>query len=132
MSKRVQGSIKNKVTATELVEERARCNFDKEELKAMFMTDPEGKHIMEKALKDQMEDPNLALTHKFYEMEPAERQLMWMKKLNYLWFNKDRKFYFTDGNSPEYNWIWQYHGQPPIGLHMTMFRQSIETFSSPA
>ena len=35
--KHVGGSIKNKITAPELLEERARCDFDQEELAVAFM-----------------------------------------------------------------------------------------------
>jgi hypothetical protein len=33
---RVAGSIKNKITATEILEERARLNFDQEEFFELF------------------------------------------------------------------------------------------------
>jgi hypothetical protein len=51
---------------------------------------------------------------------------MWMKKLNHLWFNHDRKFYFSDGSKNNASWVWQHHGQPMIGMHLTMFTQSVE------
>ena len=43
------------------------------------------------------DDPKIASTHKYYEYSPKEVQESWMRKLNYLWFHKDRKFYFQDG-----------------------------------
>ena len=39
MSKRVHGSIKNKVTAPELIAERAKCNFNKDEMIDVFWND---------------------------------------------------------------------------------------------
>ena len=36
MSKRIHGSIKNKITAPELLAERAKCNFDKDEMIDIF------------------------------------------------------------------------------------------------
>ena len=42
MSKsRVHGSIKNKIVATELLEERAKCNFDQKAMKKIIISDPE-------------------------------------------------------------------------------------------
>ena len=38
-SKRVHGSMKNKIVATELLEERANCNFDQKELKNLLVSD---------------------------------------------------------------------------------------------
>lgn len=36
MSKRINGSVKNKITAPEILAERAKCNFDKEEMIKIF------------------------------------------------------------------------------------------------
>ena len=76
-------------------------------------------------------DPNLHLTHKFYEWTPEEKQIMWMKKLKYLWFKdaETRDLHFSNGNFPQYGWIFAHHGQPMISLHLSMFRQTVDTFS---
>jgi hypothetical protein len=55
-----------------------------------------------------------------------------MKKINYLYF-KDadtRKRYFETPPTADYYWIFAHQGQPPIGLHATMFSNSINTFSN--
>ena len=49
-----------------------------------------------------------------------------MKKLNYIWFHKDRKHYFSNDYGPEYGWLEAHQGQPPIGLHLGMFVDNIE------
>ena len=63
-------------------------------------------------------------------MTPKEIQEMWMKKLNYMWFHKDRDFYFKDGSKDEFNWPWVHQGQGPMILHFDMFTTSVDIFSN--
>jgi hypothetical protein len=106
--------------ASELLEERANLNFDQEELYCLFHSDPEVRADRIKVEKDQIDHPELANTHKYYEMTPAEIQTLWMKKLKKAW-EVDRQFYFKKRPLPQYYWIFHHQGQPPIGLHTTMF-----------
>ena len=69
-TKRVAGSIKNKIVATEILEERAKCNFDQKELYQNFYSDKESRELMERSFKEVEEDPVLRATHKFYEWTP--------------------------------------------------------------
>ena len=48
----------------------------------------------------------MALTHKYYEMTREEIHLMWMKKINHIWFNKDREFYFQKGSTNNFHWFY--------------------------
>ena len=95
-NKRVLGSIKNKVVAPELLEERANCNFDQAEMKQVMS--PIMNEVIEQCAKDIKEDPFLAETvsQKYYEMTREEMSFMWMKKMSHLWF-KNREFYFKYG-----------------------------------
>ena len=52
MSEIVEGSIKNKITATELVNERANCDFDQEELARTFWGGEDTLKLMRKYEKD--------------------------------------------------------------------------------
>lgn len=72
MTNRVQGSIKNKIVATELVEERAKCNFDQEELYNIYYSDPNIREMRQRTDRDIDSDPILANTHKYYEWTPKE------------------------------------------------------------
>jgi hypothetical protein len=49
-------------------------------------------------------DPDLKLTHKYYEMTREELQLMWMKKLHKM-FKEDKEHYSTIP-SVQYFWQW--------------------------
>ena len=48
-----------------------------------------------------------------------------MKKLHHIYFNLDRDFYFKE-NHLAYNWYYQHQNQIPIGLHLTMFYESVK------
>jgi acyl-CoA oxidase len=56
---------------------------------------------------------------------------MWMKKLRHIWDRspESRMMYFQKGNHPQYAWNFAHHGQSMIGLHVTMFRQTVDQFS---
>ena len=83
---------------------------------------------MAKARKDLLGDPNLAVSHKYYEMTPAEVQQWWYKRVKYLLSTNNRDFYLKEGNVPEYFWQWEHPGFAPVGLHLSMFTQSVELF----
>ena len=92
--KQVLGSMKNKIVATELLEERAKGEGnDKEELRNAFWIE---KWIYDEVMIDskQMEDhPEFANSHHYYEYSSEEAQAAWRKKLNFAWkLDKNRHF----------------------------------------
>lgn len=90
------GSWKNKVVATEVLEERAKLDFDQTDLKNTVIFDPDYLEVYENARKDKVNHPAIRNTHKYYEMSPEEKQLFYMKKLNYMWTKmpERRQIYF--------------------------------------
>ena len=61
-SERVMGSWKNKITATEFVEERANCDFDKEDL-ALSVLGEERLNIVNDVQNDMIKHPAIATPH---------------------------------------------------------------------
>ena len=127
-NKRVQGSWKNKITASELAEERKNCLIDKDELFKFMVGDDQTLILMKKVEEDIKHHPFIRNSHKYYEMTRQETQVMWMKKLKYIWDNLDRKLYFDHDPNLKFKWFYLFFGQPPIGLHLTMFSSSLKTF----
>jgi hypothetical protein len=84
------GSMKNKIVATELVEERAKCNIDQRELFVLFAGSEEQAEILLLEQKKILADPALQNGFEFYDMTREEQMYSWMKKLNHLWFNKPK------------------------------------------
>jgi hypothetical protein len=53
-----------------------------------------------------------------------------MKKLNIAFKSKDPKRYFLQRPMNEYQWDWMHQGRPPIGLHISMFVESMFMFTT--
>ena len=94
---RVAGSIKNKITATELVEERAKKNFDQVQVQNFLWGSKSDYNSMQARLEEMKNDPMLANTHKYYEMTTKEKKLHQYKKMNHIWrtYPEKRKEYFS-------------------------------------
>jgi len=130
MSKRVRGSVKNKVVATELAEERKNLNFDPEEIYSFYNFDPEAKKEAEYHLNNMRKHPEMANSHKWYEMTRAEKMENWMQRLNCA-SKIDHDFYFKKRPKGTFYWPLMNLGQSPIGLHQIMFTTAIEALSTP-
>ena len=110
---RVAGSWKNKVTATELVEERANKNFDQNQLANFLYGNKKDLASLYRQWDMQKKDPMLANTHKFYEMTVKEKKLYQFKKLNYIWnkYPELRKEFFCGSMRPDKcYWYYPCHG----------------------
>lgn len=104
MSKRVLGSVRNKVVATELQEERdSGPKFDRKEMTmALWKYDWVYEQVQHDF--DLMEKhPILANNHKFYDSSRHELNMHWMKKVNFM-ANYDRKYFFNGYCHPLYSW----------------------------
>ena len=105
------GSMKNKIISSEFLAERARCDFDQRLLAKLCAGDAKSQYVREKVIKDCVEDPRLWRSHKYYEMTRKETFEHRMKIYHYLWFHKDREFYFKNsGVVPSL-------GSPLIAMH---------------
>jgi len=67
-TERVQGSISNKIVATELVEERANCDFKQIELYQFLIGDEEVRRLYDEHIERMKSDPNTRQSHKVYDM----------------------------------------------------------------
>ena len=86
--------------------------------------------LYDKAQKDQEEDPAFGSTHHYYEMTREEVQLNWMRKLHHVLKTKDHKMYLQTRPATELQWNWTHQGQPPVGLHLSMFMESMHMFTT--
>jgi acyl-CoA oxidase len=126
------GSIKRNIVASDLVEERAHCNFDQDELcrfidplvenKKEFMT------LVEKT-------PQLSNTHKFYEMTIAEKQENLWSRLHHLYTHSPelRRKHFDDYDpvaAPFWHWPFYIQGTIPGGMHVLMGYTAMATLAN--
>jgi len=131
---RVQGSLKNKITATDMLEERAKVAFDQQELQ-VYLHGGEENFKGHKAMMDVMSHPELKNHHKFYEMTPEEQQHDLMKRTSFLWNDPAlHKKHFTDyrpTEAPYHDWYCSYQGLiPGIGLQYSMFYVAVDGLAS--
>ena len=128
--KRVAGSVKNKVVATELVEERKNLNFDQAEIFKFYNHDPNAPKDYEYMLNHMRTNPDFANTHKYYDMTREEKMHHWMKKLNTA-SKLNHDFYIRQRPRGTFYWPLVHLGQAPVGLHHIMFTTAIEALTTP-
>lgn len=88
------GSIKEKRVSPDLLEERAKCNFNQEELTEIIYG---GKELRDEYLswhKDMEKDPILQNNEKFYEMTREEMMENQMRKIKRLYELNREKYFF--------------------------------------
>ena len=66
------------------------------------------------------EHPELANTHKFYDMTRAEQQTHWLKKTNFAYRHYSQEW-FKAYKTGEFNWIYLQLGQGVTSMHYLMF-----------
>lgn len=100
MQKRVAGSVKNKVVATELQEERdaSKGAFDPEEMERVFMCDIQAIEVKRFAENLLRTVPELAPDHRIYEMTRSEVQVHLFKRVHAFWSlgASERRYLFKD------------------------------------
>ena len=127
------GSIKNKVVAPVLTEERAKCDFDQEELRVLLMGGPTAYAAYRGNFEKFGNNPKLANHITWYEMTPEEKQEdLWRR--NNVFYNEYGKEYIKDYEALEYpynNWHIYFQGLlPGFGLHTSMYWLSIENLAN--
>jgi acyl-CoA oxidase len=131
----MEGSIKEGRVSTILLAERAKCNFDMDEMKMFFWRFKSNIDELDEMEKHMNMAPDvLPNHHKFLEMTPEEQRTdLWkrMNKLNEI----DRAQYFTEFDptkGPSFNWwVEVFQGlMPGLGLHISMFSLSVHYLSN--
>ena len=104
--------MSKKIVATDLQEERDKCNFNQSELFSIFMPDKEINEEMKYFEDDRDSDPKLRLHHRYYEMTVEEKQMAWFKKMNHLYFKspKNKQMYFTNNTRANFFWPTAHQG----------------------
>lgn len=121
----MHGSIKNKIVASDLVEERAKRNFDSEGNNA-FLNILGPDHLAAKEAEEFIKsDPILMNSHKWYEMTREEQWIDHMKKFRRAWELAKQK-YFINYTTDKPLWSIYLLGQNMSILNQTMFLLSLE------
>jgi hypothetical protein len=122
----VPGSIKNKIVNTDLLEERANRDFDQTEMRNL-LHDQEQMRFYDKVFDDMRDHPEIANTHKFYDMSREDQKSHLMKRA-FLLYKLNKELYFYTAR-PDFNqWFFGHQGLSPLGLQYTMFYMSMDKF----
>lgn len=117
----VHGSIDRKIVSSDLLEERANQDFTgsiREVLSAP------GYVRMDEAVEFMESHPELANSHKFYDMTRAEQQKDLMRKANLAYrLGKDK--WFLKHEADEHFWGHAHLGLNPLTLNYTMFLNTV-------
>lgn len=121
MSKIVHGSIKNKITSSDLLEERAKKDFTGSFLDLYHQpTVQRAKEVY--AFMES--DPRLHNSHKFYDMTRQEMMTEGLRKANVA-YQLGKQKWFLDHDPKEIHWSYSHLGLSPVTLHYTMFLNTI-------
>jgi len=124
------GSVKSKIVNPDLIEERNKATFNKEELE-QFFANALGQLDRDKEFWADIKDhPDMNSSFKWYDMTKEEKQEEWWKRINF-YAGLDRKRYFDESPEGSYGYWGKLHiGIPAIALHLGMFYTTIKFLGS--
>ena len=126
------GSIKRKIVNPALVEERAKCSFDKNEaFRLAFPVEQREEFAIYDALVKK--HPKLAATFEYYEMSREEKMTVWWDRFKIIMADEEFRHLITNNShkkSKYLQWYGMYNGSNPMTLHMMMFTKSIVQLGS--
>ena len=126
------GSVKRGIVSPDLLNERAKCNFDQKELGTFLMGGKEREAKAKEMYGVLEEDPTLRNSIEFYDMTPHEMQEQLWERINVL-YKRHKKEFFEDAfcQPPYIDWNAYIQGLlPGVGLTVSMFRISVENLSN--
>ena len=122
------GSIKRKEVNPDLQEERDKLAFSKDDVEHCIMNMDALKYF--KSLADDMRKyPDMAPSHKFFNMDRGEQMKYWWEKLNTM-AKVDLEKYIYSLESVTHNWSTMHVGVNPLHLHVGMFLSSVQNLAS--
>ena len=127
------GSVKDKIVAPDLAAERAKCDFDQEELRVHLMGGPVA-YNAQKDVFDRLGNNPATKNHiKWYEYTPEEKQEdLWAR--NKAIMETYGKEFFKDADLLKYpftTWSFYFQGLlPGFGLHTSMYWMSVLCLAS--
>ena len=121
------GSIKRRIVNPELIRERARCSFDKEEAQKVLFTE-DMLWVMETFNNLIAKHPQIKTSPEYYEMTREEKFKEWWERYRIIMADPEFRYLITDNShkkSKYFDWYYLFGGSSPMTLHMTMFTKSV-------
>ena len=126
------GSIKRKIVNPDLVEERAKCNFDQQEAYRALV--PAG--VREEWATYQRlvaKYPEVMTATNYYELTREEKMEEWWRRYKVVWSDPEFRHLFSNNSRKACkNQYWQlmFQGMNPMLLHTQMFTKTIMLLGS--
>lgn len=126
------GSIKRGIVNPDLVEERAKCNFDQEQAYKLYY-DEDIRSEMEWVFRLLKKYPQVKTAPTFYEMSRREKFVEWWDRFKIIM--QDPEFnekLLNNSHKQSQNWHWWFFfgGTSPMTLHQQMFTKTIKELAS--
>lgn len=126
------GSIKRGIVNPDLIDERAKCDFDREEAyRVLFHADyREEFDFVARLIKKY---PEVASKPNFYEMTRQEKLTEWWDRLKTIMEDPEFAPHVTsqpDTKSQNFHWWSMFAGKHPMELHQQMFTKSVKELAS--
>ena len=87
------GSIKNKTVAFELIAERAKCDFDQEELRTCLMGGPVNYSLTKKHFERFSKNPATRNHLNWYDLTPQEKQEDLWERINVIYKEHGNEYF---------------------------------------
>ena len=116
-----------RITNPDLTEERAKCNFDREEAFKVIIS-AEVRDELNKFSALVKKHPELKPSAKFYDMTREEKMRDWWERLRVIMADEEFRHLITANSYKKckfYSWQYEFAGTNPMALHMQMFTMSV-------
>ena len=124
------GSVRRGIVASDLVEERAKIAYDKHELRLLLSGGEEKLKKWKEVVDVFGNDPDIRNFIEFNELTPHEMQQNLWKRINVLYERYNERFFIQSAFDGFCDWPAILQGHIPLGLHVSMFRLSVENLAS--
>lgn len=131
--KSLGGSVRRGIFNPDLLEERAKCNFDVEEM-GQLMLGQETIDYVRKIGGYMERHPELISKVDYYEKSRKEQMQEWWRKYRIILESEEMNHlitrYSSDPMQQAYGWSFGFPGMSPISLHQMMFTDCLNFFTS--
>ena len=126
------GSVKHKIVNPDLLEERAKCDFNKQELVDYIIPVQTQQKI--KKFTDLIEKhPEMKSDFNYFEMSRLEMMEEWWRRYRLIMQSADMNYVLTNNSQMhdyQFTWHFLFPGVSPNTLHQNMFAVSLLTLAS--
>ena len=126
--------MKHRITNPDLLEERAKKNFDQREMTEFLFGKEQVKYV-EKITSYCEKYPEIVSGIDYYEMTREEKFRTWWERIRVLMKDDQARDLFLKNdehqlNKLHFSWSFIFPGQSPITLHQAMFTDSLSAFGT--